>query len=176
VHSLFGITDFSNGSGHPQSEDVIFAFQERLCAIIEVEVEMSDGRSVQVFPTRLNVFLSGPDSQPAADPIISPIPIRSRKDTSIPVARKLSSPQLPSENSAPSPQLSSDCSPGPTVSPQSSFARLSPDVALEFNVSAIDLQLVFGSAPLSPTLNSEEEIPIKSLAAILVRADSDDAD
>jgi hypothetical protein len=40
-----------------QSEDVIFAFQERLCGIVEVEIILRNGTRFSIFPTKLNEFL-----------------------------------------------------------------------------------------------------------------------
>jgi hypothetical protein len=42
--------------GFHQNEDLIFAFQERLCTIIDVEVKTNAGRLIRVFPTKLNEF------------------------------------------------------------------------------------------------------------------------
>lgn len=60
LHSLLGIND---GTDHgDENEDAVFAFQERLCTIIEVEIVAKDGKRVQVFPTKLNDFLHNRDA------------------------------------------------------------------------------------------------------------------
>jgi hypothetical protein len=44
-----------------QNEDLIFAFQERLCSIVEVEILTNDGKQTPIFATKLNDYLDSVD-------------------------------------------------------------------------------------------------------------------
>jgi hypothetical protein len=57
LHSLLGLPCQAAQKHSVKNEDVIFAFQERLCLIIEVEIQTDDQISMQVFPTKLNEYL-----------------------------------------------------------------------------------------------------------------------
>jgi hypothetical protein len=67
VHSLFAMPCETFNESAADNEDVIFAFQERLCSIIEVEVVKQSGRSQQVFPTKLNEYLNQTAKKPVED-------------------------------------------------------------------------------------------------------------
>jgi hypothetical protein len=56
VHSHLEIVSGRHAAVFRPNEDLIFAFQERLCTIIEVEVLTLKGRRVHVFPTKLNDY------------------------------------------------------------------------------------------------------------------------
>jgi hypothetical protein len=141
-------------------DDVMFTFQERLCATIEVEIEFENGTSEQVFPTRLNEFLEELPPKP-----ICPKKKRDPKPRLIP---KKTSPALavqPEPVSVPSEET-----------PPSSFT-FPPDVELEFNVTLNDLQFAFASVPKESSAVSESDLSSRTLATVLVRAhSSDDSD
>ena len=61
IHSVLGV-DPGDGECVYENEDAVFAFQERLCTIIEVEIVGENGRRAQVFPTKLNDFLHNRDA------------------------------------------------------------------------------------------------------------------
>ena len=61
IHSVLGV-DPGDGECVYENEDAVFAFQERLCTIIEVEIVGKNGRRAQVFPTKLNDFLHNRDA------------------------------------------------------------------------------------------------------------------
>jgi hypothetical protein len=56
VHSHLRVPKSRRCVGFHQNEDLIFAFQERLCMIIDVEVKTDGGKQIRVFPTKLNEF------------------------------------------------------------------------------------------------------------------------
>jgi hypothetical protein len=70
VHQLLGVATPAVSAGLHENEDFIFAFQEKMCALVEIEVIGERGDSVAVFPNRLNMYLEkwsmfskGPDSR-----------------------------------------------------------------------------------------------------------------
>jgi hypothetical protein len=67
VHSLFLIPCQTFKANAADNEDVIFAFQERLCSIIEVEIVKDSGQSQQIFPTKLNEYLNQTPKKPVDD-------------------------------------------------------------------------------------------------------------
>jgi hypothetical protein len=57
VHSLHGVMCQPAQKQQVQSEDAIFAFQERLCSIVDMEIQKDDQVAIQGFPTKLNEYL-----------------------------------------------------------------------------------------------------------------------
>jgi hypothetical protein len=57
VHASLRIPEPPRSVRARASEDLIFAFQEKMCALLEIEVMADDGRSVTVFPSRLNCYI-----------------------------------------------------------------------------------------------------------------------
>ena len=57
IHSILGLPTETGIQKEEENEDAIFAFQERLCSIIEVEIVSQDGKRTTVFPTKLNEYL-----------------------------------------------------------------------------------------------------------------------
>jgi hypothetical protein len=122
---------------------VIFAFQERLCGLFEVEVAKDNGLQVQMFLTRLNGYLEMAEQ------------VQQCSETK--VKRKSGLPRAVSRKK-------SEC-----AAPQS---QLVSDVVAKFNVSVTELQFVFASVSKEANVNAEAEAPPRLLAAALVRADS----
>jgi hypothetical protein len=56
VHRSFDLP-FIQQAPDMENDDAVFAFQERLCSLIEVEVVGNEGRPSHVFPTKLNAYL-----------------------------------------------------------------------------------------------------------------------
>jgi hypothetical protein len=48
-------------------EDALFAFQERLFSVMEIEIVTEDGETRRVLPTRLNRYLQIPEEAPDGD-------------------------------------------------------------------------------------------------------------
>jgi hypothetical protein len=181
VHSLLGVPKTQNDSSLPQDEDVIFSFQERLCAIFEVEIETDTGTSLQVFPTRLNTYLDTAVADPQCSATFAKpkrknsLPVQ--KGSAVPVARKKPDPASPptSQTATSVPQSAESDSGMRTAQPPSpprAAARNPSDVKSEFNVSATDLQFVFASVSKEPRMTDNQGLSPRSLAAALVRADS----
>jgi hypothetical protein len=57
-HCLWELPMPEQPSESIRSEDLIFAFQEKLCSIIEIEIESDDGKRSAVFPSKLNCYLA----------------------------------------------------------------------------------------------------------------------
>ena len=61
IHSITGVLLSNNGNGNEsilENEDTIFAFQERFCSIIEVEIKTNEGEVLNIFPTNLNQYFN----------------------------------------------------------------------------------------------------------------------
>ena len=79
IHSVLGLPAEIGGEKQEENEDAIFAFQERLCSIIEVEIVHNDGKRVTVFPTKLNEYLH--NKQPSVEtPKSSEPPVSGEKE------------------------------------------------------------------------------------------------
>jgi hypothetical protein len=63
VHRVLCVPNSGDQCSVTQSEDVIFAFQERLCELFEIEIEKDNGVQAQVFLTRLNGYLHAAETK-----------------------------------------------------------------------------------------------------------------
>ena len=78
IHSVLGLPAEIGGEKQEENEDAIFAFQERLCSIIEVEIVHNDGKRITVFPTKLNEYLH--NKQPTGETPKSEPPVSDEKE------------------------------------------------------------------------------------------------
>jgi hypothetical protein len=66
-HSESNIPCVPSKAPDAENDDAIFAFQERLCSIIEVAIMADNGASFHVFPTKLNAYIDKSDAEPDDD-------------------------------------------------------------------------------------------------------------
>jgi hypothetical protein len=57
VHKLFGLPPRLGGLTVVRNDDEVFAIQERLCSIIEIEIEGDDGIVRRGFASKINRLL-----------------------------------------------------------------------------------------------------------------------
>jgi hypothetical protein len=67
VHSTFNIPFIPFERPEQDREDAIFASQEQLCSLIEIEIVREDGAVQRVLPTKLNRYLQAVAVRPDAD-------------------------------------------------------------------------------------------------------------
>jgi hypothetical protein len=72
VHRLFGMVARGAGAPSAASADAIFAFQERICTTVEMEVVMDDGTVEPFLLTRVNALLSEASRAP---PMLEDVPL-----------------------------------------------------------------------------------------------------
>jgi hypothetical protein len=92
ILKLFNLPSKMERNETVKHEDVIFALQERICSLIEVEIVTNSGDIRKVFPTKLNEYLhkaeprpkKATDLRPVASTPLMPVPKK-------PKGRKLSS-------------------------------------------------------------------------------------
>jgi hypothetical protein len=166
VHALLGLSNAFDGRSVPQTEDVIFAFQERLCALFEVEIESESGPPLQVFPTRLNAYLEAIVEDPAAPQAPQAPAPKPKRKTSLPIQKDSAVPVLKKKPSVVAPVASGERD-GSTAA-----VSLPSDIVEQFNISATDVQFVFASVAEEEGLTPYSDASPRSLSVALVRADS----
>jgi hypothetical protein len=77
VHSVFNIPVIPSQATERETEDAEFAFRERLCAVLQIEIVTDEGSSRRALPTRLNAYLDNPEAGPvSASPKTSSVRVR----------------------------------------------------------------------------------------------------
>jgi hypothetical protein len=161
VYSLWKLPLSTPSSESVPSEDLIFAFQEKLCAIIEIEIESDDGVRSPIFASKLNRFLCLSDTRES-----EPVPLDvAESSTSIDFVSPTSIDDL-------LPQKVEEDSP----KQESNDSSAEVDHEVLFNVSVQELRFAFGSAETEPPVVMECQDAPASLSAVLIRVDSDDSD
>jgi hypothetical protein len=163
-HSLWQLPLSAQPSESTPSEDLLFAFLEKVCSIIEIELENDAGERCFIFPSKLNHYLTLPGVEKAG---LAPVP--SSIDSGTPVS--------PCREGAPHNNREgfvSDTS-ATQISP-ASIPENRLDRELLFNVSVQELRFAFASAKNESSVITEDQAPTTSLSAALIRVASDDSD
>jgi hypothetical protein len=169
VHSQFNIPFVPCNTPEPENDDAVFAFQERLCSIIEVAIVADDGSSFHVFPTKLNSYLEKSDTGLDEDwlPVSPKATAGSVMESSDDDGDELLPCDLQEADEVPR-----------LVAPPRSRENSRRDEEQQydafFTVSLKDLQRGFAAPARENVPNFPTRAPVRTLASALVAANSSD--